>query len=260
MRAADDFMVEELSHQGLLIVAVAGMLATFINVIAGGGGMIVLPALIALGLPADIANGTYRLGVVTQSIAGTAALRGHTEVQRAALVPIMIPTVIGGALGAFVATRMPNEFLKPILLVTMVLMAALIAFRKNTLVAPEGAPLALSEAPGSWMGLFLCGMYGGFIQAGTGFLLLGVLIGAMRYDFVAANAIKLLVTLAFGLVALVIFVLADKVAWRPAIVLAASSIVGARVGVKVMLKVPAAGLRWFVFACVVATCIVAWLR
>ena len=71
---ADTFMIEELSYQGLAILAAAGVLATVVNVMAGGGGMIVLPALMALGLPADVANGTYRLGVVTQSIAGAAAL------------------------------------------------------------------------------------------------------------------------------------------------------------------------------------------
>ena len=67
-------MIGELSYQGLAILAAAGVLATIVNVMAGGGGMIVLPVLMALGLPADVANGTYRLGVVTQSVAGTAAL------------------------------------------------------------------------------------------------------------------------------------------------------------------------------------------
>ena len=77
-------MVEELSHQGLAILAVAGVLATVVNVMAGGGGMIVLPALMALGIPADVANGTYRLSVVTQSLAGTSALARNAG-QKAAI-------------------------------------------------------------------------------------------------------------------------------------------------------------------------------
>ena len=253
-------MVEELSYQGLALVAISGVVATFINVIAGGGGMIVIPALIALGLPVDIANGTYRLGVITQSLSGTVALRGQRRVERRSLVPILIPTVSGAALGAFAATSIPRELLKPIVLVTMILMAALIVLRKETLVAPEGPPLAIRDAPRAYIGLFLSGVYGGFIQAGTGFLLLAVLVGVLRYDFVGANLIKLLIVLAFGTIAFGIFVWAGQVAWTPAIVLAVASILGARLGVKVMLKVPAAGLRWFVFVCVVATCIAAWLR
>lgn len=252
--------MEELSYQGLAIVAAAGMLATVINVIAGGGGMIVLPVLMALGLPADVANGTYRLGVVTQSISGSTALHQHGKLDTTRLVPIMIPTILGAVVGALVATRIPRELLKPILLATMVAMAGLIAFRKQTLIAREGPALTPREAPHAYVGLFLSGLYGGFIQAGVGFVLLTVLVGTLRYDLVGANAVKLVVTLAFGTVALGIFIWAGQVSWTPAIVLAVASIVGARLGVKLMLKVPVTALRWVVFGCVVATSIVAWLR
>jgi uncharacterized membrane protein YfcA len=253
-------MVEELSYQSLAILAAAGVLATVVNVMAGGGGMIVLPALMALGLPADVANGTYRLGVVTQSIAGTGAMHRAGKLETGSIVPILIPTTLGAVLGALLATWVPRELLKPIMLVTMIFMAALIAFRKQTLI-PEGGPiLRPNEAPKSYAGLFLAGVYGGFIQAGVGFLLLGVLIGTLRHSLITGNALKLVVTLAFGTVSLGIFAWAGLVSWTPAVVLAAASIVGARIGVRLMLDVPVAGLRWFVFACVVATCIAAWLR
>ena len=253
-------MMEELSYQGLAILAGAGVLATIVNVIAGGGGMIVLPALIALGLPADVANGTYRLAVVTQSISGTAALNRAGKLETTSIVPILIPTILGAIAGAVLATQIPGELMKPIMLVTMVAMAALIAFRKQTLIPQEGPSLTPSQAPQSFAGLFFAGVYGGFIQAGVGFLLLGVLVGTLRHDLVRANALKLVVTLAFGVVALGIFIWAGLVSWAPAIVLAVASVLGARLGVRLMLKVPATGLRWFVFACVVATCIAAWLR
>lgn len=252
--------MEELSYQGLAILAAAGVLATAINVVAGGGGMIVLPALMALGLPADVANGTYRLGVVTQSVAGSTALHRHGKLDTSRLIPITIPTVVGAVLGAVVATQIPRELLKPIMLVTMIVMAALIAFRRRTLIAPEGLPLSPSEAPRAYLGLLFAGFYGGFIQAGVGFVLLGVLVGSLRHDFVSANAIKLVVTLAFGTVALGIFVWAGQVSWAPAVVLAVASILGAKLGVKMMLKVPVPALRWVVFTCVVGTCIAAWLR
>jgi len=138
-------------------------------------------------------------------------------------------------IGALLATWIPREMLKPIMLATMIVMAALIVFRKQTLIAGEGPPLTPSEAPRSNIGLFFAGVYGGFIQAGVGFLLLGVLVGTLRHNLITANALKLVVTLAFGTVSLGIFVWAGMVSWTPAIVLAASSIVGARLGVR---------LRW----------------
>ncbi|RLB38135.1 MAG: sulfite exporter TauE/SafE family protein [Deltaproteobacteria bacterium] len=253
-------MIGELSYQSLAMLAAAGVLATVINVMAGGGGMIVLPALMALGLPADVANGTYRLGVVTQSIAGTAAMRREGKLDTTSIVPILIPTVLGAVAGALLATWVPREVLKPIMLTTMILMAALIAFRKQTLIPGEGPALTPQQAPRSFVGLFLAGVYGGFIQAGVGFLLLGVLVGTLRHDLIAGNALKLVITLAFGSVSLGIFAWAGLVAWVPALVLAAASIVGARLGVGLMLTVPIARLRWFVFACVVAVSVAAWLR
>jgi uncharacterized membrane protein YfcA len=253
-------MIEELSYQSLAILAAAGVLATVVNVLAGGGGMIVLPVLMALGLPADVANGTYRLGVVTQSIAGTAAMRREGKLDTRSIVPILIPTVLGATVGALLAVWVPREVLKPIMLVTMILMAALIVLRKQTLIPDEGPALTPQEAPRSYVGLFLAGVYGGFIQAGVGFLLLGVLVGTLRHSLITGNALKLVITLAFGSVSLGIFVWAGLVAWVPAVVLAAASIVGARLGVRLMLRVPMAGLRWFVFVCVVATSIAAWLR
>ena len=253
-------MIEELSYQSLAILAAAGVLATVVNVLAGGGGMIVLPVLMALGLPADVANGTYRLGVVTQSIAGTAAMRREGKLDTGSIVPILIPTVLGATVGALLAVWVPREVLKPIMLVTMILMAALIVLRKQTLIPDEGPALTPQEAPRSYVGLFFAGVYGGFIQAGVGFLLLGVLVGTLRHSLITGNALKLVITLAFGSVSLGIFVWAGLVAWVPAVVLAAASIVGARLGVRLMLRVPMAGLRWFVFVCVVATSIAAWLR
>jgi uncharacterized membrane protein YfcA len=253
-------MIEELSYQSLAILAAAGVLATVVNVMAGGGGMIVLPTLMALGLPADVANGTYRLGVVTQSIAGTAAMHREGKLDTGSIVPILIPTVLGAVVGALIATWVPREVLKPIMLVTMILMAALIALRRQTLIPGEGPTLTPQEAPRSFVGLFLAGVYGGFIQAGVGFLLLGVLVGTLRHNLITGNALKLVITLAFGSVSLGIFAWAGLVSWAPAVVLAAASIVGARLGVRLMLKIPIAGLRWFVFACVVTTCIAAWLR
>ncbi|MBW2404298.1 MAG: sulfite exporter TauE/SafE family protein, partial [Deltaproteobacteria bacterium] len=158
-----------------------------------------------MGLPADVANGTYRLSVVTQSIAGTAAMRREGKLDTASIVPILIPTVLGAVAGALLATWVPREVLKPIMLTTMILMGALIALRKQTLIPGEGPALTPQQAPRSFVGLFLAGVYGGFIQAGVGFLLLGVLVGTLRHDLIAGNALKLVITLAFGAVSLGIF-------------------------------------------------------
>ena len=86
-----------------------------------------------------------------------------------------------------------------------------------------------------------------------GFVLLAVLSSLLRYDVLRANALKLVCTTIFGLVALPVFVLAGQVDWLPAIVLACATVVGARLGVRFALSVDKRYVRWFVLACVLAS-------
>jgi hypothetical protein len=92
----------------------------------------------------------------------------------------------------------------------------------------------------------LIGLYGGFLQAGVGFPLIALLSGHLGYDLVRANSSKVALTLAFTLVALPVFVLADQIAWTPALVLAATTMLGAWAGVRWQLDKGNEVVRWFV--------------
>jgi hypothetical protein len=85
--------------------------------------------------------------------------------------------------------------------------------------------------------------------------LLAVLGGVVRYDVVAANALKLVCTLVFGLAALAVFAAAGQVAWPSAALLAASSVLGSQLGVRFAVRARHAALRWLILACVVASCV-----
>lgn len=244
----------------LAVVVVAGVAAGFLNTMAGGGSLLTLPALMVLGLPAEVANGSNRLSVVTQSLSGVVLFHREGKLHTGAIGAVLAPTVAGSLLGAVAATRVPGELLKPVLLVTLIAMATLIALRPAAVMREEGEQLSLRERPSGALGLFAAGLYGGFVQAGVGFVLLTVLAGALRYDLVRANALKLVCTLVFGLVALAVFVVADQVEWAAAAVLAASTVVGSQLGVRFAVKVDPKVIRWIVFVCVVATSIAAFAR
>ena len=95
--------------------------------------------------------------------------------------------------------------------------------------------------------LFLSGLYGSFVQAGVGFVLIIALAGTLRYDLVKSNALKLLCTLGFTTIALVIFVARDQVAWIPGLILASTMMIGAHHGVKVAISAKPSHLKWFLF-------------
>ena len=86
----------DLSLTAILLLCLTGFLAGGINTVAGGGSNLTLPALMMLGLPADIANGTNRVSILMQSIVGVAGFDKHQSLDRPAIIPILIPTVIGG--------------------------------------------------------------------------------------------------------------------------------------------------------------------
>lgn len=250
---------ERIALFGLL--ALAGIAAGFLNVLAGGGSLLTLPVLMLLGLPASVANGTNRLAVVTQSISGVIAYRRAGKLSTEALAPVVIPTILGAACGATAAAWAPEAILEPVLLGTMVVMA-LVMLVRPTLVAPddEEGPRTWRERPWALVGLFGAGLYGGFVQAGVGFVLLAVLGGTLRFELVRANALKLVCTSLFGIVALGIFVVADQVEWISATVLAVATILGSQLGVRFAVKASPKVLRAIVFVAVVASVVAVLLR
>jgi uncharacterized membrane protein YfcA len=243
-----------------VVLAAAGVAAGFLNTLAGGGSMLTLPALMLLGLPADVANGTNRLSVVTQAATGMLSFRTQGKLEERAMALVIAPTVAGALVGSISAARMPPALLEHVLLGTMMTMAVLMTFFPRAVVAPPNAPPATGVRRVAGMaGLFVAGAYGGFVQAGVGFVLLGALSGILRYDLVRANALKLACVAVFGIAALIVFVIAGQVAWLPAAVLAAGTAVGSLLGVRFALRVRHDVLRYIILACVIATCVAALL-
>ena len=238
----------EINLLSVSLLAITGFLAGGINTLAGGGSNLTLPALMVLGLPADVANGTNRIAVLMQCVVGVAGFDKHNSLDRPAIVPILIPTLVGGVVGALGAALMPNLYLKPVLLITILTMSVIILLKPSVIAPPTGTPTLLpSEHRGAWWGLFAAGVYGGFVQAGVGFILLAALAGGLRYDLLRANALKMTCALAFTLVAVVIFVAFGQVNWVPGLILACGTMAGAHLAVKVAIRASQAFIKWFLF-------------
>ncbi len=238
----------ELDVMFIVLLIVVGLVAGVINVLAGGGSNLTLPVLMIMGLPADVANGTNRVGVMLHSIVSVRDFDRHGMVAKHDLIAILVPTLLGGVTGALAASYLPVSWLKPALLTAMIGMATIILIRPQT-IAPE-ADEKPRNVEGNWMAwssLFVAGVYGGFVQAGVGFILIAALAGTLRYDLVRTNALKMICTGAFTAVALAIFIWRDQVAWVPGLILAIGTMAGARIGVKLALKASQKAMKWFLF-------------
>jgi len=239
-------------------LAFTGLVAGWINTLAGGGSNLTLPMLMVLGLPPDVANGTNRVAVALQCMVGVRGFDQHGRLDKPAIVPILVPCLLGGGVGALIAATLPNVALKPLLLGTVITISFIIIIRPNFIAPPPGTPvIAVSDSRTGWWMLFISGIYGGFVQASVGFILLATLAGVLRYDLVRANALKVACTLAFTLLSLGIFIAFGQVAWIPGLVLAIGTMAGAWFSVKFAVRVSQNTIKWILFAMTVAACVAA---
>lgn len=227
----------------LIAVPVVGFVSGFINTLAGSGSLITLPLLIVLGLPANVANGTNRVGIAVQSIVSVATFRRRGALDSAGTLRLVLPSVAGAAAGAALAVDLDEPLLRRTIGVLMLVMLAVVVLRPGRWLEPRAG------GPGArwWVQVplfFAIGAYGGFIQAGVGiFLLAGLVLGA-GYDLVSGNAVKNLIVLVFTFAALAVFVLNDQVRWGLGTLLAAGSAAGAWTAARLAVRRGAAFVRW----------------
>lgn len=235
----------------LVVLFAVSVVASVINTMAGGGSMLVVPVLLALGLPAPVANGTLRVGVLAQNLASAATFHRRREPGTyGAFARLVVPVTLGAAAGSFAATRVPADALKTVFGVALAAWAVVLAVRPGKFSAERSEPRSVGVL--HVLGAIAVGFYGGFLQVGVGFPLLALLVPGLRYAPVQANAIKILLVLGYTLVSLPLFASAGQVRWLEGAVLAGGAIVGGILGVRWQLRAGASIVRWFV---VVTVCI-----
>lgn len=238
----------EISLIEAFTLAGLGVIAGVINTLAGGGSNLTIPALMVLGMPADVANATNRVGVLLQGLVGVSGFKKHDSLPVEDFKSMLLPLLTGSLFGALLASYAPQYLLKYLLLGAMLTVATIVLIRPSVIAPPEGTiPNKVADTPMAWWWLLLAGFYGGFVQAGVGFILITALAGALRYSLLQANALKILATVVFTFLALVIFIINDQILWLPGLILAAGTMIGAYFGVKIALRVSQKSLKWFLF-------------
>jgi hypothetical protein len=188
---------------------VAGVLTGVINTLAGSGSLITLPIFIFLGgLPAPVANGTNRIGALFQSVVGVLAFRRKGQLPPNTLKSLpwlIIPAVLGAAVGAGLASSLDREQMNLTIGGLMVFMLLVLLVNPKRWISAHEPDHGRVRHPLNVAAFFLIGAYGGFIQAGVGIFLLAGLVLSAGFELKQANAIKLLIVLFFSLPALGIF-------------------------------------------------------
>lgn len=233
---------------------ITGVAAGFVNTLAGSGSLITVPILILLGLPANVANGTNRVGVTFQNVVAVVSFRRHGVLHLEGTWRLFLPAVLGGILGARLAVDLDEAVLRRVIGALMIALLIVMFVQPERWLAGAGA----RRRARPWLEVpvfFAIGVYGGFIQIGVGIFLMAALVLCSGYGLVTANALKNVLALAFTAAALVVFVIHDQVQWTIGLVIAVFQGAGAWLAVHLAVRRGAQFVRWAMIAIVLLSAI-----
>ncbi len=227
----------DVSTLHIILLCLAAMTAGIVDAIAGGGGLITLPAVLAAGLPPHVALGTNKGQAVFGSFAAL------VRFSRAGLVDGRLARVtfpfglVGSLAGAGLVLLVKPEVLKPLVLVLLIAVAVFLTFRKTPPAsdAPEPGPRPRAQAIGALVALGI-GAYDGFFGPGTGTFLIVGFSTLLGHGLARASADAKVVNFASNLAAMALFALKGVVLWKVALPMAAAQFTGAYIGAHLAVK------------------------
>ncbi len=215
----------------LPLLFVVGIVAGILNTLAGGGSLLTLPLLIFMGLPSAVANGTNRIAIFCQNIF---AIRGFSK---RGVMPLQLallctpPALLGSWIGANLAIDLDDQVFKRVLALIMIGVLIFTAVDPMKRFRQEDIQFGLWRKTLIVVSFFGVGIYGGFVQAGVGFLIITALL-VHGLDLVRINAIKVFVIFAYTFVALGVFIYHGQVDYSLGFALAAGNSIGGMIGPK----------------------------
>jgi uncharacterized membrane protein YfcA len=206
-------------YEYLLITAV-GFVAAFVNTVGGGGSLFTVPILTFLGMPITFANATSRVAILSQNIfavGGFASKKVELPVKYSLLLGAT--ALVGGFIGSRLASTIDDKLFTRLFVLVMILTVVMVIVDpfKNRSAEPL---MSLQRRIVGAVIFFFIGIYGGFVQAGIGFLVIGALSFVNHFDLVKINYIKVFVAIVYTAVSVVVFALEDKIIWETGLVLA----------------------------------------
>ena len=218
----------DLALQVLLLLFLAAMLAGFIDAIAGGGGMITIPAMLLAGIPPLQVLGTNKLQSLFGSGSASWAYARHGHVDLKGQLPMVLTAALGAVGGALLATVIPVEWLKWALPFLLVGIALYFGFKpdighvdRHQRMRPQ--VFALTFVPA-------IGFYDGVFGPGTGSFFMLAFVSLAGFGMLKATAHTKLLNLGSNLGAFLIFVASGVVLWKVGLLMGVGQFLGAQTG------------------------------
>ena len=231
-------MFQDLTLATALFLLAASFFAGFIDSIAGGGGLIQLPALL-IGLPkSETAEvlGTNKLSAVFGTTTAAALYRKQIKPDPKILIAMGLPAFLGSAGGAVLASKIPTSSMRPMVLVLLIIVAVYTWFKPDLGKFENLRHLPKRRVQIAAIAGVVIGFYDGIFGPGTGSFLMLILVASLGYAFITASAIAKVVNVATNVGAIIVFGINGAVLWQIGIILGIANITGAVIGARLAIK------------------------
>jgi uncharacterized membrane protein YfcA len=229
---------QDLTLATALFLLAASFFAGFIDSIAGGGGLIQLPALL-IGLPkSETAEvlGTNKLSAVFGTTTAAALYRKQIKPDPKILLAMGVPAFLGSAGGAVLASKIPTSSMRPMVLVLLIIVAVYTWFKPDLGKFENLRHLPKRRVQIAAIAGVVIGFYDGIFGPGTGSFLMLILVASLGYAFITASAIAKVVNVATNVGAIIVFGINGAVLWQIGIILGIANITGAVIGARLAIK------------------------
>ena len=238
-----------MSLETAIFIFFAGAIGSALNAVAGGGSFIGFPALLFSGVAPIAANATNTVALWVGTTASGGAYRKHLDVSRRVMIPLAVTSVIGAAAGAYLLLHTPAQtFLR---VMPWLMLGATLLFMFGSRLARFTRGSMAKDASNTALAIaaifeLVVAVYGGYFGGGISILNLAMFAALGMTDIHAMNAFKVVLGGIINGVAVITFIVAGAVVWRPGCVMTVGAILGGYFGAHYAQKLPAPWIRAFV--------------
>jgi hypothetical protein len=238
----------------IALLSAGAFFAGLVDAVAGGGGLIQLPLLLAVfpEYPIPLLFGTNKLSSIAGTASAVVRYSIHVRLPMHIVIPGSCTALIGSALGASSVSLIPLSVLKPLVLILLISVGAYTFFKPafgsthTKLVITRFIPAAAAVVG------FSIGFYDGFFGPGTGSFLIFIFVRLFGLDMLHSSATAKTLNLTTNLAAVIIFAFTSSILWKTGLIMAAANIAGAQTGAHLALKHGNSFIRWIMLSAVCA--------
>ncbi len=218
----------------ILLLSASSLLAGFIDAVVGGGGLIQIPAMLILlpGAPIATILGTNKFASCAGTTIAVQRYARHVAIDWSTVLPAAMTAFAFSFLGSRTVTLLNTAFLRPIVLVLLVLVAIYVFFVKDLglIHQPKHTP-----KKAKWLGVLIgagLGFYDGFFGPGTGSFLIFLFVGVFGFDFLSASASAKVINWATNIASVIYFGWSGNIIYQYAVPMAICSVLGSTIGTR----------------------------